>query len=200
VTLPTEVPWPSRHAVVVVPMRMWHLRAVHNIDVQVYPTPWSYALLRQEMSLRGTRCHLVAEVGSSVVGHAGIMYVVDEGHVTTVAVDPAWQGRQLGVRLMLALTRHALARPVRALTLEVRVSNARAIDLYRRFGYAPAGVRPNYYTDVPEDALIMWAHDVDQAAYRTRIERIEADLLDSIDRAAETRSLSDIHGESGDRT
>jgi ribosomal-protein-alanine N-acetyltransferase len=182
VTAPTEVPWPSRHAVVTVPMRMWHLRAVHHIDTQVYPTPWSFALLRQEMALRGTRCHLVAEVGSSVVGHAGIMYVVDEGHITTVAVDPAWQGRQIGVRLMLALTRHALSRPVRALTLEVRVSNTRAIDLYRRFGYAPAGVRPNYYTDVPEDALIMWAHDVDRPDYVARMDRIETELAEATER------------------
>lgn len=192
-TSPAEVPWPSRQAVVVVPMRMWHLRAVHAIDVQVYPTPWSYPLLRQELALRGTRCHLVAEVGSTVVGHAGIMYVVDEGHITTVAVDPAWQGRGIGVRLMLALTRHALARPVRALTLEVRVSNTKAIALYRRFGYAPAGVRPNYYTDVPEDALIMWAHDVHHPAYAERIRGIEADL--AVTPADATTSWNDGNGD-----
>lgn len=163
-------------AVVVVPMRMWHLRAVHAIDTKVYPTPWSFGLLRQDLARRDTRMHWVAEAGATVVGHAGVMYVVDEGHVTTVAVDPAWQGRRIAHRLLLAISRHAVARGTRAMTLEVRVSNERAIALYRRFGYAPAGIRRNYYTDVPEDALIMWAHDIDAPAYARRLDAIEAEL------------------------
>ena len=123
-----------------------------------------------------TRYYLVAEDGGCVVGHAGIMYVLNEGHVTTVAVDPLWQGRGVATRLMSALCHHARARNTTALTLEVRVSNERAIALYRRFGFAPAGVRKNYYAEINEDALVMWAHDIDQPAFVARLQSIDADI------------------------
>jgi ribosomal-protein-alanine N-acetyltransferase len=160
----------------VVPMRNWHLRDVHAIDVKVYPRPWSLALLRQEISMLDSRYYVVAELNGKVVGHAGIMYIGDEGHITTVAVDPEFQGQGLATRLVLALCHHASERRIPALTLEVRVSNERATLLYRRFGFAPAGVRKNYYSESNEDALIMWAHDVDQPAYSARLKAIEDEL------------------------
>ena len=69
----------------------------------------------------------------------------DDGHVTTIAVDPAWQRHGIGTRLLLALCREAVDRGVKALTLEVRAGNEPAQAMYRRFGFAPAGVRKNYY-------------------------------------------------------
>jgi [ribosomal protein S18]-alanine N-acetyltransferase len=158
------------------PMRNWHLRDVHSIDTKVYPRPWSLALWRQEIAMLDTRHYIVAENGGLVVGHAGIMYVANEGHVTTVAVDPPFQGRGVATRLMSSLCHHARNRPTAALTLEVRVSNERAIALYRRFGFAPAGVRKNYYAETNEDALIMWAHDIDQPAFAARLLSIEEDV------------------------
>jgi [ribosomal protein S18]-alanine N-acetyltransferase len=160
----------------IAPMRRWHLRDVHAIDTKVYPRPWSLSLWRQEIAMLDTRHYIVAQSGSHVVGHAGIMYIGDEGHVTTVAVDPKWQGRKVATRLMSALCRHALSRDATALTLEVRVGNERAISLYRRFGFAPAGVRKNYYAEVNEDALVMWAHDIAQPAYRARLRGIDDDI------------------------
>jgi ribosomal-protein-alanine N-acetyltransferase len=162
--------------ITIAPMRHWHLRDVHAIDAKVYPRPWSLALWRQEITMLDTRHYIVAESGGNVVGHAGIMYVLNEGHVTTVAVDPQWQGRGIATQLVSALCRHALTRKTSALTLEVRVSNDRAISLYRRFGFAPAGVRKNYYSEINEDALVMWAHDVDQPAYLARLRSIDDDL------------------------
>ena len=156
----------------IAPMRRWHLRDVHSIDTKVYPRPWSLALWRQEIAMLDTRHYIVAESDSRVIGHAGIMYVGNDGHVTTVAVDPQWQGRGVATRLMSALCEHALTRSISALTLEVRVGNERAISLYRRFGFAPAGVRKNYYAEVNEDALVMWAHDIDQPAYLARLRAI----------------------------
>jgi ribosomal-protein-alanine N-acetyltransferase len=164
-------------AFTIAPMRNWHLRDVHTIDTKVYPKPWSLALWRQEIALLDTRHYVVAESGGLVVGHAGIMYVAKEGHVTTVAVDPQWQGRKVATRLMSALCRHALDRKTSALTLEVRVGNERAIALYRRFGFAPAGVRKNYYSETNEDALIMWAHDIDQPAFDARLLAIDEDVV-----------------------
>ena len=162
--------------VTIAPMQRWHLRDVHAIDEKVYPRPWSVALWRQEIAMLDTRHYIVAESAGRVVGHAGIMYVLKEGHVTTVAVDPQWQGRKIATRLMTALCQHARARPATALTLEVRVGNERAIALYRRFGFAPAGVRKNYYSEINEDALVMWAHDIDQPAYLARLRSIDDEI------------------------
>ena len=101
-----------------------------------------------------------------VVGYGGLMVSGDDGHITTLAVDPAWHRRKLASRLLLALAREGIARGVASLTLEVRVGNVAAQELYRQFGFAPAGIRKNYYVETNEDALVMWAHDVDTADYR----------------------------------
>ncbi len=157
-------------------MRSYHLRAVHTIDCAVYPRPWSVAMFRQELDLTDSRYYVVAVEAGVVRGHAGVMYVGSEGHVTTVAVDPAMQSQGVATRLMIDLCRHGIRRRADALTLEVRVKNERAIALYRRFGFAPAGIRKNYYSETNEDALVMWAHDIQQPAYVQRLASIEEGL------------------------
>jgi ribosomal-protein-alanine N-acetyltransferase len=102
------------------------------------------------------------------------MFIDDETHVNNIAVGPAWQRRGLGAVLLVDLVRTALARGARHLTLEVRVGNDPAIALYQRFGMAPVGVRRNYYPETGDDALVMWARDIDSDQYADRLERIEA--------------------------
>ncbi len=156
------------------PMRRRHLRSVLRIEQQVYPRPWSSSLFMSELALQATRAYFVARVGRDLVGYAGLMMTLDEAHVTTIAVDPKRHRNKIGTRLLLVLVREALARGATAITLEVRMSNVGAQDMYRRFGFGPVGVRKNYYQEVNEDALVMWADDVDQPEY--------AALLDSIER------------------
>ncbi|MBV9660768.1 MAG: ribosomal protein S18-alanine N-acetyltransferase, partial [Acidimicrobiales bacterium] len=108
--------------------------------------------------------------------YAGLMISLDEGHVTTIAVDPAWQRHKIGSRLMLDLYRQAQARGARHMTLEVRVSNHPAQRMYRRFGFETEGVRKNYYAESQEDALVMWARDIDGPESATRLAEIEADV------------------------
>ena len=155
-------------------MRRRHLRGVLAIENQVYPRPWSLGLFMSELSLGRSRVYLVARVGVVVVGYAGLMVMGTDGHVTTIAVDPAWRRAGIGTRLLVAIARQAIDRDATALTLEVRMSNEGAQALYTRFGFAPAGVRRNYYTESAEDALVMWAHDIDTEAYRARLHAIEA--------------------------
>ena len=159
-----------------VAMRRRHLRGVLRIENQVYPRPWSLGLFLSELALRTTRVYFVAKVGATVVGYAGLMLTGSDGHITTIAVDPAWHRRGIGTRLLLALSRAGVALGCAGLTLEVRMSNDAAQGMYRRFGYAPAGVRKNYYAESNEDALIMWAHDVDLPAYADRLASIESEL------------------------
>jgi ribosomal-protein-alanine N-acetyltransferase len=161
----------------VVGMRRRHLRGVLRIEQQVYPRPWTASLFLSELALRSTRAYYVARVGRDVVGYAGLMMTLTDGHVTTIAVDPRWQRHQIGTRLLLALVREAIARGAIALTLEVRLSNRGAQALYRRFAFRPVGVRKGYYADTGEDALVMWAHDVAMSEY--------AQLLDALERGIE---------------
>jgi ribosomal-protein-alanine N-acetyltransferase len=152
-------------------MRRRHLL---KIEHQVYPRPWSLGLFMSELGQRDTRIYVVARVEGVVVGYAGLMLVAGDGHVTNIAVDPAWHRHKVGTRLLLALARAGVAAGVADLTLEVRVGNDGAQAMYRRFGFAPAGIRKGYYVETNEDALVMWAHDVDGPAYAERLSAIEA--------------------------
>ena len=123
--------------------------------------------------MRSSRTYFVARTGRHVIGYAGIMLSGEDGHITTVAVDPSWQEYGVGTRLMLALAREAIERGVRNLALEVRLDNASAQELYRRFGFAPVGTRRNYYVETNEDALVMWMHDIDTPEFSARLDSIE---------------------------
>ncbi len=160
----------------IMPMRRRQLRSVVRIEEECYPRPWSATLFLSELAQRTSRHYIVATLGPLVVGYAGLMVVEDEGHVTTLTVDPAWQHRGIGTAMLLDLARAALGLGMHHLTLEVRASNAPAQVLYRRFGFAPAGVRRNYYAETGEDAIVMWAHDIDTDDYRQRLDGIEARL------------------------
>ncbi len=165
-----------------VPMRRRHLRSVLRIESQVYPRPWTLSLFLGELGLRGSRYYVVARADGLVVGYAGLMLSLDEAHVTTIAVDPGWQRHGIGSRLLLNLTRAALARGARHMTLEVRVSNQAAQEMYRRFGFETEGVRKNYYAESREDALIMWVHGIDSDEHAARLSAIEAGIAgDTID-------------------
>jgi ribosomal-protein-alanine N-acetyltransferase len=160
----------------IVPMRRRHLRSVLRIEEQVYPRPWSHSLFVSELALRATRAYVVARVGREIVGYAGVMMSLTDGHVTTIAVDPRWHRYGIGSRLLLALAREAVARDATALTLEVRLSNKGAQELYRRFGFTAVGVRKGYYADTGEDALVMWAYEVDRPAYTQLLASLERQI------------------------
>ena len=150
-------------------MKKRDLGVVMRLEQTIYPQPWSQGVFTEELSLLN-RHYVVLEDERGVVGYGGLLLVADDAHVTTIAVDPAARRRRLGTMLMLALVDAALAAGARHLTLEVRVSNEGARRLYQRFGFAPVGVRKDYYRD--EDALVMWATDIDGDGYAERIASI----------------------------
>ena len=161
----------------IVPMRRRDLRnGVMDIEAGSYPRPWSRSVFESEIAQMrsGARRYLVARPSSGrrgIVGYAGIWFADDEAHVTNVAVAPDQQRHGVATALMLALADDAIVRGSAAWTLEVRVSSVGAQELYRRFGFAPAGMRSRYYENT-EDAIVMWCHDIQGADY--------AMLLDSI--------------------
>ena len=160
----------------IAPMRRRNLKRVVAIETLINPKPWTLAIFQSELALVETRTYLVAFVGREVVGFGGLMLAVDDGHITSIGVDPAWQRRGIARQLMIALARAARRRNATALTLEVRLSNRGAQSLYRRFGFAPVGARKDYYQAPLEDALIMWAHDVATDEYAELLRSNERQL------------------------
>jgi len=153
-------------------MRRSHVRSVVAIEQQIFPRPWSTALYLSELASPSTRAYFVALVDGVVVGYIGSMLVVGEAHITTVGVAPEWHRHGVGIRMMYRLVREVRARGAHALTLEVRVTNSGAQELYRQFGFVPAGIRKDYYPEVNEDGLVMWAYDVDTPEYAKRLDEI----------------------------
>lgn len=158
------------HVLSIEPMRRRHLGDILRIEEQVYPKPWTSGVFSSEIDLarRGERFYIVARQNNQVVGYAGLIFVVDEAHISNIATDPQRRREGIGQYLLFHLIEQAIARGAQALTLEVRASNTAAHALYRIFGFAPAGIRQRYYENT-EDALVMWAHDIQSAEYRLRL-------------------------------
>jgi ribosomal-protein-alanine N-acetyltransferase len=160
----------EQRRIVVEPMRRRDLPAIEPIEQVSYPRPWSMNVFQSEIELsrRGERHYVVARRQGELVGYAGMMFVVGDGHVTNIATAPAHHRSGVATRLLSELIWEALERECHALTLEVRVSNTGAQELYRRFGFAPVGVRQKYYENT-EDAIVMWCHDIAEPEYRSRL-------------------------------
>ena len=160
------------------PLRRRHVRAVLEIEEASYPKPWTAGVFNSEIDLarRGERHYVAAFENAELVGYGGLMFAVDEAHITNIAVSPHHHRHGYATRILLHLAHEAITRGFGALTLEVRVSNTAAQELYRRFGFVPAGIRKNYYEGV-EDAVVMWCHDIDSESYAERLRGLEAGIV-----------------------
>jgi [ribosomal protein S18]-alanine N-acetyltransferase len=158
------------------PMTLADLQAVHAIERASFFPPWPDEAYRNELQTNRLASYVVARLDGVVVGFAGLWLMVDEAHVTTFAVDPAWRRRRVGERLLVALLDIAMARGAREATLEVRLSNVAARRLYEKYGFRPVGLRPRYYTDNGEDALIMTTEPLDSLPMRERLTGLRAVL------------------------
>ena len=150
---------------VIRPLTIDDLGALVALEAANAPAPWSEGVFRNELAAEN-RIYLGADE-DGLVGFAGAMLVADEAHVTNLLVDPAWRRRGIGFELMRSLIEAAVGAGARHLTLEVRSRNEAARALYARVGLAPVGVRQGYYGD--DDALILWAHDIDGDEYLARL-------------------------------
>ncbi len=158
------------------PMRFDDLDAVYAIERASFTTPWPSHAYRSELQSNRLASYVVARAGDEVVGFAGMWLMVDEAHVTTFAVHPAWRRVGIGERLIVALLDIAIARRASEATLEVRLSNLAARRLYEKVGFRPVGIRPRYYSDDQEDALIMTTPSLGDPALLARIEEVRQRL------------------------
>ncbi|NLU49613.1 MAG: ribosomal protein S18-alanine N-acetyltransferase [Syntrophomonadaceae bacterium] len=136
------------------PMQMTDLEQVMAIEKVSFPTPWSREAYEAEL-FNQLACYIVSEHDGVVTGYAGAWCILDEAHITNVAVHPEWRGQVLGEELLRTLEQMVFLRGARRITLEVRPSNTPALRLYRRLGFLPVGLRKQYYADSNEDAIVM---------------------------------------------
>ena len=127
-----------------------------QLDILCFTSPWSEDSFEREIKENNIAFYIVAESDGVLVGYAGLWCIVDEGHITNVAVHPDYRRRHIGEALISILLEHTIKNGIKSHTLEVRVTNEAAQSLYRKFGFEPVGIRKNYYEDNGEDAIIMW--------------------------------------------
>jgi ribosomal-protein-alanine N-acetyltransferase len=133
--------------------------AILEIERQVNSAPWSERSFRNELD-HEHGIFQTALLDGKLVGYGGVWLVIDEAHVTTVAVDPVQQRQGIGIRLVVALLEKAKAHGMECATLEVRAGNTAAIELYKKLGFVVAATRKAYYPDNREDAIVMWLYEL----------------------------------------
>lgn len=126
------------------------------LDLVCFAAPWSEEAFRQELEENNLAFYVVAELKGQVVGYAGLWAILDEGHITNVAVSPEHRKRGIGHAVVEVLVDATEQAGLNSFTLEVRTSNITAQNLYKKFGFTEAGLRKGYYEDNGEDAIIMW--------------------------------------------
>nr|WP_044023196.1 ribosomal protein S18-alanine N-acetyltransferase [Bacillus sp. SG-1] len=132
------------------------LDQVMEVESNSFSIPWSRDAFFNEIETNHFATYIVIEEGGKVIGYCGVWIIVDEAHITNIAVLPSYRGQGLGDKLMRSMIEIAKEMGARTMTLEVRVSNTPAQSLYRKFGFQEGGIRKNYYSDNQEDALVMW--------------------------------------------
>ncbi len=142
------------------PMEEKHIDGVTAVEEATFHIPWTRADFVREVRQNAMAIYFVAVDAQTeqVVGYAGMWHVINEGHITNVAVLESYRGQGIGNLLMEALIAAAQEKEMIGITLEVRIGNTTAQRLYHKFGFRPEGFRKNYYADTHEDAVIMWKY------------------------------------------
>lgn len=138
-------------------MTIQDLEGVYRIEQSSFATPWTFESFYNELTGNHLAYYAVVELDDKIIGYGGLWRVIDEAHITNIAIHPDWRGKGYSKWLMTHLMNYSRSQNLERMTLEVRVSNQVAIGLYQQLGFEKAGVRPKYYEDTKEDALILWA-------------------------------------------
>lgn len=132
------------------------LPGILRVEKAAFTSPWTETAFRNELVLNEFAAYIVIELDAVIIGYAGIWLILDEGHITNIAIHPEQQGNHYGELLLRELMQQAEKAGVTHMTLEVRVSNQKAQNLYKKLHFEPGAIRKNYYPDNHENALVMW--------------------------------------------
>ncbi|CAM3623710.1 ribosomal protein S18-alanine N-acetyltransferase [Marinicrinis lubricantis] len=148
---------PEEQQVGIRKMKLEDIPVICEIEQECFTAPWSAEAFHHELIQNHFAHYYILEVNGAIAGYGGMWIIMDEAHVTNIAVRGKYRGKGCGELLLRKLQQSAVALGSVRMTLEVRVSNEVAQNLYRKLGFREAGIRKNYYSDNQEDALIMWA-------------------------------------------
>jgi ribosomal-protein-alanine N-acetyltransferase len=158
-------PSPSPAAVTIRAMRGADIEPVSKIERQSFETAWSTQAYVTELA-NPSAVYVVAEVDGQVVGYGGLWVIMDEAHITTIAVVPECRGYRIGERLLVEMLQVAMRKGATRATLEVRETNTVAQNLYKKYGFVWAAIRKAYYSDNNENADILWINDMTTNEWR----------------------------------
>ncbi|MBC5824219.1 MAG: ribosomal protein S18-alanine N-acetyltransferase [Candidatus Eremiobacteraeota bacterium] len=158
------------------PMRVIDIREVLRIEAACFQTPWPSNAFHNELSDNKLAHYFVARSGEEIVAYAGVWVILEDAHITTVAVHPSQQRQRYGERMLIKLLEEAVDRGASWVTLEVRESNVAAQKLYEKYGFTTMNVRRGYYSDNDENALVMWAGNVKGAIFQNRLAALKERL------------------------
>jgi ribosomal-protein-alanine N-acetyltransferase len=152
----------------VLPMKAEDVDDVSQLEKLCFSLPWSREAFRMEVEQNKCARYFTVRVDGQLAGYGGMWLVLDEAHITNIAVHPEYRRRGLGRLIMHALMEEAARLGVERMTLEVRVSNVTAIHLYKSMGFEEGGIRKGYYANNREDALIMWNFHIGGSGYERK--------------------------------
>jgi ribosomal-protein-alanine N-acetyltransferase len=152
------------------------LPAVLQIEAASFTTAWPVNAFANEIRDNKLAHYFIGRLDGHIVAYGGIWVILEDSHVTTIAVHPTFRGRRFGEEMLLKLLDEAIARGASWITLEVRESNAGAQKLYRKYGFTTVSTRRGYYSDNGENALVMWAGNLKGELYAARLRALRAAL------------------------
>ena len=165
---------PADETVVIRPLAESDIAALRTLETDTFHSGWTEAAYRQELENPASLWRVATE-NNQLIGFGGLSLIVDEAHVTTLAVAPTHRGRGIGKQILAVLLKDAMAGGAERATLEVAASNTVAQALYKRFGFEHAAIRRNYYPDTGEDADILWIHAMDDTKWRQTFQTLCAE-------------------------
>ncbi len=156
----------SDRQVMIGKMRIDEIHEVMRLDRKSFPSPWSEDAYITELTNRAAMYYVARLQGNpGIVGYGGAWAIDEEAHITTLAVDPQHRRTHIGDRLLITMLKDSVARKALKVSLEVRVSNHKAIQMYTRYGFVEAGRREGYYIDNDEDAIVLAVHEINQPEF-----------------------------------
>ncbi|HKW44257.1 MAG TPA: ribosomal protein S18-alanine N-acetyltransferase [Candidatus Eremiobacteraceae bacterium] len=158
------------------PMNVEDIPTVLNVEALCFPTPWPRNAFQNELTDNRLAHYFVGRTEVGIVAYGGLWVILEDAHITTIAVHPSHQRRGFGERLLVALLEESLERGACWVTLEVRESNQAAQNLYKKYGFTVVNTRRGYYSDNDENALVMWAGNLKGEIFRNRLAVLKAGL------------------------
>ena len=153
----------------IAPMRVADIPEVLRVEAMCFTTPWPRNAFQNELTENKLAHYFVGRFDGDIIAYGGLWVILEDAHITTVAVRPSHQRQQYGERILVRLLDEAIERGACWVTLEVRESNVGAQNLYKKYGFTVVNTRRGYYSDNDENALVMWAGNLKGAVFQNRL-------------------------------